>query len=267
VTAEPAARPGDGVTLVIAAPYDAPARWMAGRLRALSSAEVVVVSPQALLGAPGFEQRIGADGVDTVIHVDDGSLLRGSRIASVLNRFDRVAAPSWEGAPAAERAYVLQELHAIALGWLAGLAVPVVNPATPQGLSGACLPVARWRMLAAANGLPTVPYCEGAPFGERGGELGQALREVCAIGNACLGDPPSDVAHSLPRLAAAARTPVLCAEFLVDAMGRWRFARASPWPDFRRFGEAAVVPLARLLGVPLDGAPRPADRASARAPM
>jgi hypothetical protein len=239
------------VTLVVAAPYDEAARWVAQRLCRVSSAPTVVVSPQALGSAPRFEHRIGARGGDAVIRLPDGSTLSTSRIAAVLNRFDRAASSAWDRARAGERAYVEQELHAIALAWLASLPVPVVNPATPRGLSGPCLSVAEWRMLAAADALAPLPYCESVPLGERGGDVPIA-REVLAIGDICVGEAPAHVADGLRRLAAAARTPILWAGFAIDATGRWRFAHANPWPDFRRFGDAVLVPLARVLRLPLD---------------
>jgi hypothetical protein len=239
----------DAVTLVIAAPSDGGALWVATHLRR-AGVPTLVIAPQTLTCALRWEHRIGATGVRSVVQLGTGTVLESSNIRAVFNRIEWVSPPHWQGAAFAERAYAEQEITALLLSWLTSLTCPVINPPSAQGPTGAIRHVAQWRKLAAESGLRTVPYGTSSASVERDLPAWLPTCRLLHVGDAVLGVAPHDVIAGVRALATSGATPFLCAEFIVDERKRWQFVRADPRPDPRLWGSKMIAPLVRWFGLP-----------------
>lgn len=138
--------------LVLAEPSDAPALWLARRLTLRHA--VRVVTPTQLLCSPCIIQRLSRNGDHFAFRLADGAYLARDTVHGVVNRLLAVPDAHLQAAVPGERAYAHAELWAFLLGWLAGLEVPVLNPADPSGLAGPWRSTEETAYLAALAGLP-----------------------------------------------------------------------------------------------------------------
>lgn len=200
-----------------------------------------------LLGARRWEHRLGATGVSIELELVDGRAIHGQRVRGVLNRLIGVSPGHVARSVPADREYASQELHAFFLSWLAGLPGRVLNPPSPQGLSGAWLDSSEWLLLAARAGLPTPAY-RSAAQGVAQHVGADAARSVIIVGRQALGPPaPPAVVAGCGRLGRLARTPILGVDFRVVGDERWSFVGATPLPELRRGGERMLDLLAAAL--------------------
>lgn len=227
---------------------DYSAQWVAGRLRARTGELVEVVLVESL-ASPGtsWHQEIRDVGSHVAVTLDDGRKLRSGEVKGVLNRMIMPAEGVVRAAVEGDEGYARNELTSFAASWLRGLAPRVVNPPTPQGLSGRWRPVTAWRLLALEAGLNirhlALDSTEPASSHPDGGEPSTT---VLTIGDMPLSDSlPTDVRAAAGRLAALADTPVLGLRFqgLDPNASGWRFLDATPYPDLTLAGEAGVEAL------------------------
>jgi hypothetical protein len=206
-----------------------------------------LVTSDELLGARRWEHRLSQDDASIEIELADGRAIHGDAIRGVLNRLLGVSPAQLPGAATADREYASEELYAFFLSWLESLSGRVLNPPSPQGLSGAWLDSSEWLLLAARAGLPTPVYRQGARELSQPSRAGDR-RSVLVVGSRALGPPaPPEVVAGCGRLARLAKLAILGLDFRVAAGERWTFVSATPLPALRPGGERLLDLLARAL--------------------
>lgn len=235
--------------LAICEPYDEPCLWAVVGLRRLG-VELEVVLPRELIAGGSFSQHIDVHGSSFRIRLTDGRELSTDDVQGVLNRLLEVPGSWLERFRGPDREYVAEELQALLAGWLFAVPGPVLNRPNPATLFGEWRAVAEWRCLAGLAGLATVPY-RLSTREEPGPLPPDELRTALVIGRDVVpaGTPvPGEVAAGCLALAGAAGTPLLGLDFALAPDGRWLFDAATPLPDLRRGGSAALEALRRALG-------------------
>jgi len=156
--------------------------------------------------------------------------LRDEDVAAVWYRASARPPHALAAAAPADQDYAAAELQALVVSWLAGLGDRVVNAVSGDGPGGPPLPAARWRVEAAAVGLPVtravaatsqrlVPGWSGSPWdARRPGEssAGPGSR-VLVAGDRVVGARSTALAAGYRALAAAGGCRVLAVT--VDADG------------------------------------------------
>jgi hypothetical protein len=164
----------------------------------------------------------------------------------VLNRLVTVPYEPLRHLEPEDRDYASQELTAFFLSWLHALPCPVLNRATPQGLSGAWRHRSEWVWLAAQAGLPTPRYRQSSSSGGQVRDAGitspaSTVATVLVVGRQVVGESaPSSILSGCQRLARLTGTHLLGIEFTADAGGAWTFSGATPQPDLRLGGSALL---------------------------
>lgn len=120
--------------LVLADAHDAPANWLAVRLRAAGLA-VVRLSPVQLVLARRIVHRLSDARSELSFDLPRGRLVAGA-LAGVINRMREVPLPHLAHAAPQDRDYAAAEWHAAFMGFLASLPCPVVNPPSSGSLCG-----------------------------------------------------------------------------------------------------------------------------------
>lgn len=143
--------------LVLAEAQDAPALWLAGRLRAREGPAVEVVTPLQLVCSPRLVHRLSTEAGGFEFRLVDGRVLGTADVEAVVNRLVTVPTQHLQRATPVDRTYAAGELHAFLLGWLGALTCPVLNPPAPDFLVGPWRPPLEVAHLAAQAGLPFVP--------------------------------------------------------------------------------------------------------------
>lgn len=196
--------------------------------------------------------RLGSAGAVGEVTLADGRQVASTSVRGVLNRLVQTA---WDPGRvrSEDREYAAQELAAFYMSWLRCLPGPVLNPPTPQGLSGYWRHESEWAVLAAQAGLRTPPLSMGhghAPgrwlFPDEEAADPTAL-SVVVVGDAVIGAAARpDVGNACRRLAHLSRTPLLGVDLLDDAHGS-TFLHATPHPDLDVWGDDLLVALAGAL--------------------
>ncbi|TCK21463.1 hypothetical protein [Pseudonocardia endophytica] len=237
--------------LVLCHVGDHSARWVAERLGARARREVQLVFVEALADpSTVWCQEIRDEGVHMTITLGDGRTLRDGEIDAVLNRM--VCAPATQTLAAVEgdEDYARSELTSFAASWVRGLAPRVVNPPTPQGLSGRWRPAPGWRVLARRAGLPVVDLAvDSADPSTADGDPTGGSTVLTVGGEMLVRDAPDDVRAAAARLLSLAETPILGLRFdgAVPGENGWRLLDATPYPDLSSAGEDGVTAIAAEL--------------------
>lgn len=220
--------------LVLCHADDLAALWAFEGLKDRGLYPLELVSAECLAASLRWEHRVDSRGASFRITLADGRCLTSDRVFGALNRLQFVPLPHWQWAPAREREYVQQEMMAFFASWLTAIPGPVLNPASPLGLSGIWRRRAEWIKLAAEAGLVTADYHSGHSL-----EPASAARRTVIVADGIVppGVPP---ANGCRRLAALAQIPLLGIDFEVLDNGIWRFAGATPAPDLRQ-GAAGLL--------------------------
>jgi hypothetical protein len=242
--------------LVLAHAGDPIAHWTAHGLREAGLEPLELLTAEELCTGAIWEHRVGRDRASVRIELADGRVIAGERLSGVLNRLTHVPATYLSRVATSDRGYVLAEMAALLLSALQALPCPVVNRAHPLGLSGHWRWPAEWHSLAAEAGLPAARFVldsnHGASQGALRGCQSVATTTQLVIGEAVVGPPlAADLRAGCRRLARLAQTELLGVDLaLSGAAGVPGFIGATPAPDLRGGGAAALAALARLLGRP-----------------
>ena len=226
--------------------------WAHARLRDVGLAPLEVVTAASLALAKSWEHRLGADGVQLKVELEDGRVLRSSHIKGVLNRL--ASSPQYviDRAVAEDREYAGGELSAFYLSWLNALP-GVINRPTPQGLPGSWRHASEWAVLAARAGLITAPYRQSSASHPEDGFLslapsGEPVLSVIVLRGKLYGSAvPSAVGHACRKLAESADTDLLGVDLFDAGNDGLMFAHATPFPDLTLGGEELIKGLARAL--------------------
>jgi hypothetical protein len=241
--------------LVLYNSYDTAALWAFRGLKAHGLNPIELVDADSLVCNPYFEHRIKTNQVSTKIKLPDGRQINSETTLGVLNRLQSIPTAQLK-ASKADNLYALQELTALFVSWLYSLPRPVLNPATPQGLSGEFKHASKWILMANSAGLTTAKYeqdsydADKAPFRWIGRLVPPEtpVKTVFVVYSQVVGkDIPPEVAEGCRRIAELAETPLLGIEFSDSFNDPWTFVGATPFPDLTLGGEALLDELAHAL--------------------
>ena len=225
--------------LVLAEAGDAGALWLAGRLAARQ--RVRVVTPTQLVCSRSFSHRLGGDDDGFTVALADGEQLSDGTVQGVINRVVGVPDVHLQRAAAGDRAYAQAELWAFLLGWIAGLACPVLNPADASGLSGAWRPPREADALAALAGLPLAAGELPPP------ETSPPPVSVFVLDGRIIGRPlPVALRDAVLRFAGLWGTRLLQLDF-EGPPGARVFRSATSFVDFPRGGDLLADQIARTM--------------------
>jgi hypothetical protein len=194
-----------------------------------------------------LEHRVGTDGSSLNIELVDGRTVSSSDVKGTLNRVLHVP-DIFRGSP--DRDYAVQELTALLMSLLYCLPGPVLNPPTPQGLSGRWRHASEWAVLAHGCGLATRTYSQSSRAPDTDAYWQNRLWSSQMLSAIVLGDRvfPSSLGAGLAdgcrTLAARSETPLLGVDFVAADDGAWTFAGANPCPDLVNAGEEFLDALA-----------------------
>lgn len=235
--------------LVLCDSDDIPALWAWKELRQRMG-DVELVTSEALAYAVKWDHRVDSTRTSTTITLGDGRVIRSEEARGTINRLNLLPSDHLR-AVAADREYAAAELFALFASWLHALPKPVLNPASPSGLSGSAewRDYTEWLLLAATSGLDVAPYVEDETTDAE--VMVTAFvqpqpdtRTLIVIGNAIVGPTrPDRVAAGCSALARRAGLGILG----IDFDENWVFRSATVLPDFRAGGQDAIEALMTAL--------------------
>ena len=237
--------------LIICDPGDAVSHWAHRQLQERGFDSIELISGDMLGAGLRWEHRIGAGGALLRLELAAGRRISSRTVQGVLNQLRQV--PHWrapEQIAGQDRQYARQELTAFFIAWLSSFRGPILNPVTPQGLSGRERHLAEWMALAHQAGLPTDTFRESTAIEseqlQRDGDW-RSTTLVVVVGSTAMGAAPRSLLRGRERLAALSATPLLGVALRSDDEASWRFVGATPHPDLRRGGARAMDELALAL--------------------
>lgn len=235
--------------LVIAPPEDPSATWAACALEAHGLRPIRLVPPERLVYAIASEHRIGRDGARFRLHTRLSEAIDSREIRGILNRITALPTAHLDRAYPEDRAYAIEEWHALLLSWLAALDGPVVNPPTPTGFAGLPRSPLEWHLLAGQAGLATdaLAVDSRSPVPLHAGPTRRTTAAVLVLGHEAFGRVPPAVAEACVRLRLLAGEWLIGVLLARDKAGRWIFREATALPDLRTGGSAFLNALARTL--------------------
>jgi hypothetical protein len=230
--------------LVLCHSDDISALWAFRQLKAKGLEALELVSVESLACSLRWEHRIRRHGDSLDLRLPDKRRIIGDDVTGVLNRMHSVPLHLWRMASEKDRDYFHQEMLALHVSWLHSLGDRVLNPPSPDGLSGAWRCPAVWTQLAARAGLSVRRYS----LGDESDCLGcgaatyPAITSVIVVGGVVSNpDVPESIATACVRLSKLAQTPLLGVELERDAVTHdWRFSNATPLPDLRVGGPKLI---------------------------
>jgi hypothetical protein len=245
------------VWLVVAAEWDEAAKWAAERLPSAGLVPLELVTDADLTGAV-WSHRVETECPVTSVKLADGRVIDSSIVRGTLNRL--IQAP--QGAVAAlsfdDRDYAYHEFSALFLSWLHSLTGPVLNPASPRGLSGAWRSPAEWASLAVDSGLAASPVSVDPGEMMLSGFEGfrawppyaPIAEDAIVAGSAVFarGSLEPHAIEACRKLAAISQTPLLGLAFrCVSCSDVPEVVAITPFPDLRSGGEELIEAIAEAL--------------------
>jgi hypothetical protein len=193
------------------------------------------------LSVVGWRHRPGT--IDTSTAVVAGQPLARGDITGVITRLAFVAEYELDHIISADRTYVAAEMTALLRCWLAELPCPILNPPTPNCLSGPYWSHAKWVLTASRLGLPITPVCrrltQSATLATMS-EVQTTAIAVTVVGSRCFGDVHPTLGQQARQLADAASVDLLTVYFSGFEPGS-RFVRADLWPDMTQDEVASAI--------------------------
>ena len=235
--------------LVLCNEHDVSAQWAAAALRRRGH-KLRVVTDADLAGVERWSHSVGVAGAACEIQLAGGDVLRVGQTRGVLNRLSFLPAAWLRRYGGPDRDYAIQEQHALYLSWLHALPGPVLNPPTPQGLSGNWRHPSAWTALGVQAGLPVHEYRQTS---DDDPALAWQARPVAArvrvVGARVVGPDNLVAAHHTAclQLSRSAGAPLLGIDFAPDPAGQWRMTGASVMPDLIGGGDPLVDALQEAL--------------------
>lgn len=243
--------------LILCDPWDQSANWLYQALATRKLAPLYWVNSEQLAASEKQNHWVTGTGAGGTLTIGERTIQSGD-LRGVINRLYGIPVVVWRNASTADRDYIQQEVAAFYLSWLHSLQCPVINAATPQGLSGRWRHEAEWVKLALDADLSVAPYCQSTHDGidEDKGQRrlirsGLPVRTVIVLGDAVTGQPPPDdqIARACKRLAELAETELLGVDFAIGKSGDWTFVGANSNPDLSVGGWELIDALvSRLTG-------------------
>lgn len=235
--------------LVLCDRDDLPALWAWRELRQRMS-DVELVTSEALAYAARWDHRVDSSHTSTTVTLGDGRVIRAHEVQGTINRLLMLPCAHLR-AVAADREYAATELLAFFASWLHALPKPVLNPASPSGLSGGAQwrDYSEWLLLAAESGLVVAPYVESETTDADAivTALAQPRRDtrtLIVIGDEVVGPTrPDHVAAGCIALARRTNLGILG----VDFDEKWVFRCVTVMPDLRVGGRDAIDALVTVL--------------------
>ena len=213
--------------VVIASRGDRAAREFVERYAAAGAR---LMTPQDL-SVKGWRHR--PDMIHTSTAVVAGQPLARGDITGVITRLAFVTEYDLGYIVPADRTYVAAEMTALLRCWLAELPCPILNPPTPNCLSGPYWSHAKWVFTAGRLGLPITPVCRRLTRSATLTTMSEAQTTAIAVtvvGARCFGEVHPTVGQQARQLADAAGVDLLTVYFSGSEPGS-RFVRADLWPD------------------------------------
>jgi hypothetical protein len=238
------------VWLVLCHPGDLAALWACYHLKRRGLMPIELVSADALAYSRRIVHRLGTEGVDGELTLQDGREIALASVRGALNRISVIPAQHLERASRSDRAYAVEECRALWLSFLFALPGRVLNRPTARGLMGCALGGAEWATLAARAGLSVGAFAQTswedplAPTTGHGFPTSRDLRHVIVVAGAVCGSSiPQELGAACRRLAALAGSELLGITFRRGTAGAWLFLRATPLPDLRQGGTSVITAL------------------------
>ena len=223
--------------IVIASRGDGAARDFVERYAAAGAR---LMTPQDL-SVVGWRHRPGT--IDTSTAVVAGQPLAPGDITGVITRLACVAEYDLDYIVPADRTYVAAEMTALLRCWLAELPCPILNPPTPNCLSGPYWSHAKWVFTAGRLGLPITPVCRRLTRSTAVAALSEVQTTalpVTVVGSRCFGEVHPILGQQARQLADAAGVDLLTVYFSGSEPGSG-FVRADLWPDMTQDEVASAI--------------------------
>lgn len=239
--------------LVLCHETDAAAKWVAHELRRRGLQPLELITAETLALGTVWRSQIGSTERAIEIRLSDGRDVDSRRVRGTINRLQWVPAEAVQLGTPADQAYALQELYAFYMGWLYSLPRPILNPPTPQGLSGRWRYPSEWAWLAGQAGLNVrplrlTPATHDAVAAQSLQSPSPGLRRtILVLDGEVIGDVPKDIADGVEHLWTLANTPLLGVDFDLAEDDSWIFAGVSVSPDLRSGGDTLVDRLENVL--------------------
>ena len=128
------------VWLVLTEPTDPDGAWLAHGLQARGLDPVLHLTTDDLVEGATWAHTVGEHGAGFRVRLADGTTLRSEQIAGVVNRIGYITPAHVIDVVEADREYVLHELNAFFMSWLASVQAPVLNPPTARGFGRGMAP-------------------------------------------------------------------------------------------------------------------------------
>jgi hypothetical protein len=236
------------VWLVICDEHDPDAEWLVAGLGARGARPVEHINARSLVEATRWAWWLDSEGAKWEVTLGDGRNISSSDVLGVVNRLTGIPPNCFGDIRPEDRSYAEQERVAFLMAWLRSLK-HVLNPATPAGLCGELRSPSEWRLLACRSGLPVAALriASSSSDGAEGPVTDPTARALVLARRVLGKDLPVRLHQGCGALAELARTPVLQIDFALDSSGALAFASASPLPQLRWAGAAALDALVAAL--------------------
>ena len=238
------------VWLVLTERTDPDGAWLTHGLQAKGLDPLLHLTTDDLVEGATWAHTVGEDGAAFTVRLADGTTIRSEQIAGVVNRIGYITPAHVIDVVDADREYVLQELNAFFMSWLASVQAPVLNPPTARGLAGAWRPRSEWAHLASQAGLDHVPVTSSDSGLDpvRLGTEHEGLTAITVAGGIVDNGLAEDMRQASLRLAELAETPLLGIEFAMNGEGDLVLAGVTPQPSLQAVGDAVIDAIGYALG-------------------